>query len=178
MDATCPNDCNRHGVCQDGTCLCDFGRMGEDCGHEGEDAYSRVLSCALEHLQNCSGHGACQVNDDRRSVSCECGLGYYGQDCSLEHPPDGHLSIDCKSQEAEACVSAYISAACPESDFSDFAVANPQCDVQNPCLLKAKHDGRCPFTSGASKLKPLNKTQLHPNMTIVITEFCNQSEAR
>jgi hypothetical protein len=45
---TCPNDCSNNGQCMNGTCVCDAGYSGDDCGS--------VNICP----NDCSGHGRCE----------------------------------------------------------------------------------------------------------------------
>ena len=60
----CPSDCSDHGQCVNGTCVCDAGYTGEDCG-------------ILNQCPNgCSGHGRCVM------AECQCDAAYTGDDCS------------------------------------------------------------------------------------------------
>ena len=44
----CPSDCSQNGQCMNGTCICDMGYSGDDCGS--------VNICS----NDCSGHGKCE----------------------------------------------------------------------------------------------------------------------
>uniref|UniRef100_G3PTD5 Zmp:0000000846 n=1 Tax=Gasterosteus aculeatus TaxID=69293 RepID=G3PTD5_GASAC len=59
----CPKDCHGRGLCQNGTCRCDAGYAGEDCGGR---------TCA----NNCHGNGFCADG------ACVCAAGFSGDDCS------------------------------------------------------------------------------------------------
>jgi len=64
-EATCPNNCNTHGVCANGMCFCNPGHTGEDCG------------VAVTCPNDCSAHGICKYGQ------CWCGPNYVGDDCSV-----------------------------------------------------------------------------------------------
>jgi len=61
----CPMNCSGNGICHQGTCFCDPGFDGADCG--------RALSCP----SNCSHHGLC------KNGRCYCDPGLKGSDCSI-----------------------------------------------------------------------------------------------
>merc|ERR1719162_2597744 len=60
----CPNNCNDHGLCVDGQCLCEPGYIEADC--------RQTAACH----QDCSNHGFCQYG------KCFCEPGYGGTDCA------------------------------------------------------------------------------------------------
>lgn len=82
-DGSCPSfdgkECNNHGECDDGICMCEFGWHKSDCSQQcpgfAEDA-------------ECNGNGYCVVNTDS-NVECVCDAFYYGMDCSVHCPNDG-----------------------------------------------------------------------------------------
>mmetsp|Transcript_4375 Transcript_4375/g.8857 ORF Transcript_4375/g.8857 Transcript_4375/m.8857 type:complete len:273 (+) Transcript_4375:395-1213(+) len=83
---SCPNDCNEHGDCDSGFCVCDEGFTGTDCSS---------ISCPNDqcrydythHTQiclQCSGNGVCNGNNG----SCSCDAGWVGEDCSIIFCPN------------------------------------------------------------------------------------------
>ncbi|EDV29757.1 uncharacterized protein TRIADDRAFT_13000, partial [Trichoplax adhaerens] len=72
-----PQDCNNHGKCVNGKCLCNDKWIGEACD---------TVNC--KHLHNCSGNGVCTLdgcncNPGWTGLYCEqeCPLGFYGRLC-------------------------------------------------------------------------------------------------
>ena len=88
-----------HGLCNNGTCICDVGYQGETCdvrtcpnhcSNAGECSGAPDFECACLpghikddcslntclDLSNCSGNGVCF------NGTCECAIGFGGQDCS------------------------------------------------------------------------------------------------
>lgn len=58
-----PKDCNNHGTCSMGKCICDKNWMAPHCNE---------LFCGQN---NCSGHGVCLPE------GCICYPGFYGENC-------------------------------------------------------------------------------------------------
>ena len=98
----CPNDCNGHGLCEQGKCNCDTGFIGLDCSRNvcpvlcsGNGQYlrggckcdpgyfgieceaKRALTCAQSDLP-CTGHGLCIAGH------CVCNKNYFGEDCEQQ----------------------------------------------------------------------------------------------
>lgn len=95
----CPNDCNGHGLCEQGQCVCDNGFTESDCSRNicpvlcsGNGIYlrgackcspgyfgiecenKRSSTCSKSDLP-CSGHGSCVAG------RCVCNKNYFGDDC-------------------------------------------------------------------------------------------------
>lgn len=68
-DCTYANNCNNHGKCIDGKCVCDEGWTNYDCS---------ISLC----LNFCSDHGKCS------NGKCICDEGYSGEDCSIISCPN------------------------------------------------------------------------------------------
>merc|ERR1711990_407951 len=62
----CPNNCNDHGLCVDGQCLCEPGYIEADC--------RQTASCHMD----CSNHGFCKYG------KCFCDPGFYGEGCDVK----------------------------------------------------------------------------------------------
>ncbi|ESO95068.1 hypothetical protein LOTGIDRAFT_188920, partial [Lottia gigantea] len=73
-----PNDCNQHGHCVLGKCVCDGYWVGSDCSS---------LSCPF----SCSHHGTCTKD------GCICDDGWYGINCSTPCKP-GYYGSNCAHQ--------------------------------------------------------------------------------
>ena len=58
----CTKNCSGHGVCENGTCVCDVGYLG---------SYCEVVSCP----NNCSARGSCVHG------ACVCLASYKGEIC-------------------------------------------------------------------------------------------------
>eukprot|EP00164_Ancoracysta_twista_P009485 GFYU01014049.1.p1 GENE.GFYU01014049.1~~GFYU01014049.1.p1 ORF type:complete len:779 (-),score=186.60 GFYU01014049.1:160-2331(-) len=96
-EVECVNNCNEHGVCTDGVCVCDEGYLAPDCSGCKDDCNSRgqcvdaVCQCdggwkgdACETAwcvdPECGGHGTC-VN-----AKCECDTPWSGESCESSDP--------------------------------------------------------------------------------------------
>lgn len=107
VDAACAviNDCNNHGFCSNGACLCDACYDGPNCDpdtticHEGKcvlDPQGGGASCQCNSCYNgefcenevtCSEHGTC-VATTTTSYSCECMDGWHGSTCETANTPN------------------------------------------------------------------------------------------
>ena len=88
--------CSGHGACDEGlrgsgTCACDVGYQGPDCGQECPVAYSE------RELMVCAGRGVCT---DRNGSAAAC-------DCA-RHTMDGYWS----SEACTACLAPYVGPNC------------------------------------------------------------------
>ncbi|QDZ17606.1 sialyltransferase [Chloropicon primus] len=63
----CAPECGIHGVCKYGTCECEKGWSGEDCG---------IRTCH----RNCSNNGFCLIE----TGTCVCNRRFTGEDCSVD----------------------------------------------------------------------------------------------
>jgi len=71
----CPNNCNNHGVCRSGKCICNTGWTGESCKTE-EKEDEKDDEKEKECPNNCSDNGSCNGG------KCLCKSGWKGDDCS------------------------------------------------------------------------------------------------
>ena len=101
-DKLCGPECEKHGECNNGTCICDPGYGGLDClvalcpkncsgrgicehdgrcrcnvGYGGEDCSKAVC------LSDCSGHGTCNIDAKTGAGKCTCQLGLAGEHCNI-----------------------------------------------------------------------------------------------
>lgn len=83
IDARCPNNCNKHGVCRKtGLCDCDTGYEGNDCGRK-QCSLGYSLGAApyandqTHRLVMCSDRGTC----DYDTGLCKCDAGFSGGAC-------------------------------------------------------------------------------------------------
>lgn len=52
---TCPSDCSQHGYCNNGTCLCQEGYRGRDCGISTQPQPCQcAILCVRSCLQQCN----------------------------------------------------------------------------------------------------------------------------
>ena len=69
----CGKECNEHGNCNNGTCMCDEGWWGEKCERVGCPGAGK----------DCSGHGRCLSLDQE----CHCFKGWKGKGCEAPDCP-------------------------------------------------------------------------------------------
>lgn len=82
-DKTCSDDCNGHGTCKDGKCICDTGYIGVSCNRNLNWSFLFAFIVLVWITETtcskmCSSHGICLQN------KCICDVGYSGSDCSVQ----------------------------------------------------------------------------------------------
>jgi hypothetical protein len=73
--ATCPNSCSGHGVCNFGSCICDIGWEGLACNQS--KLFNIFANVTGFCSNNCWNHGDCVDGQ------CTCNSGYLGVDCRI-----------------------------------------------------------------------------------------------
>ena len=92
----CSYDCNKHGTCDYGRCICDNGYWGKSCEYEycpGSFCYIDLDIFTEQVCHHCSNHGECIKK------KCECEAGYTGDDCSIPDCPN-----NCSGEEYGKCI--------------------------------------------------------------------------
>ncbi|XP_074593790.1 teneurin-m-like isoform X2 [Brevipalpus obovatus] len=117
IPTTCPSNCNGHGECSKGKCICSPGFMGQDCSES---------ICPVF----CSGHGR------YLSGRCHCEIGWKGFECNIR-------SSDCEIADCSGhgrcvtgqclCSPGYKGDNCETTDCLD-----PDCGGHGACI-----DGQC-----------------------------------
>ncbi|RDD47125.1 N-acetylglucosamine-1-phosphodiester alpha-N-acetylglucosaminidase [Trichoplax sp. H2] len=140
-----PQDCNNHGKCVNGKCLCNDKWIGEACD---------TVNC--KHLHNCSGNGVCTLdilNINLKFVlpyldGCNCNPGWTGLYCEQACP---HMSFGlgcnqtCKCQNGAKCdpitgdcscvqgwTGSICDRECPLGFYGRLCVNKCSCDL--PCM--------------------------------------------
>jgi hypothetical protein len=87
FSSLCPKNCSGFGSCENGMCVCDFGRYGDAC--------DRYFSDPLDCSARCLNNGTCL------NSTCLCAPGYSGARCqtNLLLCPNG----TCTSQCPDSC---------------------------------------------------------------------------
>merc|ERR1711871_1788221 len=81
LSRSCPNDCSGHGVCNNGTCVCEGNFAGSRC--------DQVACLKLNGVQ-CAGNGHCvSVLDKSFKAVCQCDTDYVGDNCETKNCPKG-----------------------------------------------------------------------------------------
>eukprot|EP01116_Phalansterium_solitarium_P000822 TRINITY_DN10685_c0_g1_i1.p1 TRINITY_DN10685_c0_g1~~TRINITY_DN10685_c0_g1_i1.p1 ORF type:complete len:1225 (+),score=375.14 TRINITY_DN10685_c0_g1_i1:189-3863(+) len=95
----CTSHCNGRGACHAGTCLCQFGWVGDACETRVAGCVSDTdcTSPAPANDPDWSPNGYCQ-NASSTTAVCVCSPGYAGHDCSLSISPPRSAGWPCSSQ--------------------------------------------------------------------------------
>merc|ERR1711871_770853 len=113
----CPNNCNDHGLCVDGQCLCEPGYIEADC--------RQTAPCPMD----CSDKGNCQWG------KCFCEPGYGGTDCAKKTGCPNKCSNNgiCVNGQC-ACAPGYSGNDCSAVDKMEEACQN-NCSKHGACVL-------------------------------------------
>jgi len=85
--ASCsPPDCNSHGTCANGTCLCDTGFAGGACDQCAPNHYNYPTCTFCQAATTCSGNGTCNALGE-----CDCDPGFLDSTPPRAQPPQGPL---------------------------------------------------------------------------------------
>ncbi len=130
VEVSCdPPDCNGHGVCQDGTCLCDTGFTGVACDQCAPDYFDYPNCVFCEASTTCSGNGACNALGE-----CVCDTGWTGPECAT---PLGTCCISNGSCEASGNCQENLTPSACQALGGNFLGANVPCSqacVNGACI--------------------------------------------
>ena len=103
LGSSCPGDCNGHGLCENGKCICDIDYEGEDCQEYNPN------QCEGK----CTGRGVCTFG------RCFCDPGFTGDACEVPIPCPNSCSRRgiCRHGKCH-CMEGYTGSFCETKKIS------------------------------------------------------------
>ena len=144
-----------YGYCdrRSGTCFCNMGYQGVDCGSCRASHYRSGSLCYPRSLcpNDCTGHGICNFEDG----TCSCNSGYWGEDCSkLNCERFDPLCLKCNSYQCMQCMEGYSVVTTPngttqyryelgETDEGNYNQTYNATIYESSCRSCTRFDPRC-----------------------------------